>query len=87
MNDEFEGFAPSLTTPATKAESVSPDDLNDLSQVTRALYVGGAGDIRVVLVSGDTITIRNASAGVIYPLRVKRVLSTGTVATDIVGLR
>jgi hypothetical protein len=43
--------------------------------------------LTAVLISGEEVTLRNVQAGVIYPLRVKRVSSTGTTATDLVGLR
>jgi hypothetical protein len=35
--------------------------------------------------SGSGITLKNLAAGVWHPMRVKRVYSTGTTATDIVA--
>ena len=87
MEDDFTGHTDGLTSPATAAEAVTPDDGADLAFVTRAVYVGQGGDMNITLKSGDTIVLRGIQAGVIYPLRAVRVLATGTTATDIVGLR
>jgi hypothetical protein len=52
--------------------------------VTRALWVGGAGDLRVKLLDGQTVTIPSANVGW-HPLRVRQVFATGTTATNIVA--
>jgi hypothetical protein len=54
--------------------------------VTRAIILGAAGDVAVVLKNGDSITLPALAAGVIYPVRVSRVLATGTTATGLKGL-
>lgn len=87
MQDDFSSYNDGLTTPAVAAEAASPSDTLDMEFVTRAIYVGQGGDMNVMLKSGDTVLMRNMQAGVIYPLRVIRVLATGTTAVDIVGLR
>jgi len=38
------------------------------------------------MLGGETLTFRNLQGGVFYPLRVVKVLATGTTAADIVGL-
>lgn len=87
MADTFENFSSSLESPADNAASLTPNDSTDLSTVARGVYIGGAGDITVDFVGdGTNITITGLSAGVIYPFRVQRLYSTGTTATDIVGL-
>ncbi len=87
MEDEFGQFGTGLTTPATASEVVTPDDATNLAYATRGLYVGQGGDIRVTMLSGDVVTLRNIQPGIIYPIRVVQVLATGTTATDVVGLR
>jgi hypothetical protein len=68
------------------AIEVTPDDDNDLDYITRAVYVGGAGDLTAILEGGgEAVTFTGVQAGVIYPLRVRRVMET-TTATAIVGL-
>lgn len=87
MADEFENHTTSLTSPATAGETVVPSDQNDLTHCTRGLYVGATGAVVAVLVSGDEVTLNDAQAGVIYPLRIRRVKATGTTAAGLVGLR
>lgn len=87
MADDFETHQPGLTSPATAAETIAPSNTVALSHVTRAIYVGSAGDLRVTLVGGGTVTLTGVQGGVIYPLRATHVLATGTTATGLVGLR
>ena len=69
------------------AVAVTPADGSDLPLApTRALYIGVAGDVVVDTLGGDsTITFKAAPVGVL-PVRVKRVRSTGTTATNILAL-
>lgn len=70
--------------PVGKAAEVTPTDTN-LSQITRAIYIGGGGDLRVMMAADNAIVWhRNLAAGMYYPLRVKQIM-TGTTATDIVA--
>lgn len=74
--------------PAREGFAITPNDGADLSANTRALWVGGAGNIVVDFVgSGSSITIAGVPAGTLLPFEVKRVRATGTTATNIVGLR
>ena len=84
MSDAFQNYAPSLRDPVCKAEVVSPNDTIDLASVSRAVYVGGQGDLRVTLADGGVATFRSAAVGW-HPIRVQRVWATGTSATDIVA--
>lgn len=86
MEDVFEDHAASLTAPVTDAVALVPDDLADLTHVTRAIFVGVGGDARVVMQSGQTVTLVNLQAGVLYPFRIRRVLATGTTAAGLVGM-
>jgi len=86
MTDVFEDHAVSLTAPVTSAEIVTPSDSTDLNQITRALYVGVGGELSVVMLSGAVITLSNVAPGVLYPLRVQRVMATGTTASALIGL-
>lgn len=54
--------------------------------VTRALYIGGAGNVVVRTVKGEQITLTAVLAGTIYPIAVDKVLATSTTATNIVAL-
>jgi hypothetical protein len=72
--------------PAFEAEAVVPADDGNLDE-TRGLYIGGAGDLKVDMASGDTVTFTGIAGGVVHPLRVVRVYDTGTTATNILALR
>lgn len=86
MSDPFVNFMPGLEAPASSAFAVTPAD-SDLAKFTRALYVGGAGNLSLRLV-GDSadVTFTAVPAGTTLPVRCKRVNSTNTTATSIVGL-
>ncbi len=86
MTDRFSNMAASIDGPATRAFAVAPSDEADLSEVTRGLYCGAGGDLNLVMSSGETVLFAAVSEGAIMPLRVKRVLATGTTAGSIVGL-
>jgi len=70
---------------AVRAFAITPSDDDDLHEITRGIYVGVSGDLTVEM-NGVNITFVDIAAGVIHPIRVTKVLDTGTDATDIVGL-
>jgi len=73
--------------PAINAAAVTPDDSNDLTYMTRALWVGGAGNVTVIMQGGGAaVTFSGVTAGTVLPIRVSRVKSTSTTATLIVAL-
>ena len=84
--DAFADNTSSLTSPPESGAEITPQDSTELSHVTRALYVGGEGSLRVRMLGGAVVTLANVPAGSIMPLRVTAVLGTGTTATGIVGL-
>lgn len=85
--DRFRSFTESLLSPSEFCYAVVPHDGGDLPHATKALYVGGAGNVALVSVRGDSpTTFVNVPAGTILDVRTKAVLATGTTATDIVGL-
>jgi hypothetical protein len=68
------------------AALISKDDANDLATVATAIFVGGAGNIKVTTYGGETLLLTGLIAGQVLPLRVTRVWSTTTTATNIVAL-
>lgn len=48
---------------------------------TDGLWVGGAGSVRVRMVSGDDVTIQGVQAGTLLPIGVTKVYGGGTSAT------
>lgn len=84
MADDFLHNSPGLDSPADDAAAVTPHDTNDLDHVSRALWIGTAGNVSVVTKNGSTVTFPNASGWM--PIRASRVRATGTTATDIVAV-
>lgn len=87
MADQFETLAPGLEAPAGEFVEVVPNDVTNLANPSRYLYVGGTGDIVAVDLLGNTVTFKNVVAGTVLPIRAVRVDATGTTATSIIALR
>lgn len=86
MPDRFEQHAQGLESPATHGFMITPHDSDALPELTRALYVGGAGSLVVRLHSGAEITLAAVPAGTILPLRIDLIKATGTTASALAGL-
>lgn len=82
----YENHDSKLNDPAGAAAAVTPSNTTVLPE-TRGLYVGGTGDVAVVMRSGDAVTFRSVQAGTLIPIRVRQVRATGTTASGIVALR
>ena len=86
MPDRFADRSPSTDGPAFHGFAITANDGADLAEVTRALYVGTAGAVHVLMASGADMTFANVAAGTVLPIRAQRVLATGTTATLVLGL-
>ena len=86
MPDRFAHSEASLSGPASSGFAITPSDTIDLPEATRALYIGTGGNLSLRMLSGETLTFSNVTAGSLLPLRVSRVFATATTATAIVGL-
>jgi hypothetical protein len=65
---------------------VTPSNTSNLDQ-SGSLYVGGAGNIRGILVGdSDPITFVGILAGSFIPCEFKKIFASGTTATSIVVL-
>lgn len=84
--DTFSRFQQENFSPLTHAAAVTPHNTNELEYVTRALYVGGAGDVAVTMQDSGNVTFVGVPAGTTLPIRVKVVKVTGTDATSIIAL-
>lgn len=76
------------TAPACDGAAVTPSDTVDLTiKPTRGLWVGGGGNVAVLMSAlGTSLVFQNVGAGVLLPISVTRVLTTGTTATNILAL-
>lgn len=82
-------FSESITAqsaPIAYAEEISPHDANELSSYSRAIFVGGDGDLKLTTIGGSTVTLVAVKAGSILPIQAKIVFDTGTTATDLIAL-
>lgn len=85
--DKFRDVPVTSTSPADYAAAVVPSDSADLPVATRAIFVGAGGTLTVTMVGSATpVTFTGMGAGMIYPLRVRRVHTTGTTAANLVAL-
>lgn len=78
-----------VSSQARNAVTVTPSDSADLAVPAKALYIGSAGDIVVLPINAtdDSQTVKFSNHPVGYlPLQVRRVLSTGTIASGIISL-
>jgi hypothetical protein len=67
--------------------AIAPSDSVDLSFAPKSLYVGGAGNLVLRDQFGNDVTFTAVPVGAVLRVSPRRVLSTGTTATGIVGLR
>ena len=71
--------------PAEDAVVIVPSDSANQGPF-RGLYVGVAGNITLVTLANNTVLFSNVPVGV-FPVGCRRVNSTNTTATNMVGLK
>lgn len=76
---------------SSQVQSVTPSDTENFQYETQpnrgaVLYVGTAGDLRVLTPNNDDVVFKNVAEGSFLPVQVVRVFSTDTTAEDIVAL-
>ncbi len=84
----WQGAPPDWSAPATKADAITKADAVFAGGVVyRALWVGGAGDLTVILADDSVaVVIAAVPAGTLLPVAVRQV-SLATTASSIVVLR
>ena len=76
----------------SRAAAVTPSDTDNIPSLSGGanngcvLYVGGAGNVRVLTAGSDDVTFTGVNAGTFLPIQVLRVYSTSTTATTILAL-
>lgn len=83
--DRFATSRSQIDAPYTYAEVVTKSDTVNLAYVSRAIYVGVAGDVTLVTRDGQTVTFKALPVGT-HRIRASRINSTGTAATDMLAL-
>lgn len=86
--DQFNNSREGLESPADNVIDIDAekDDATDLTFVIRGLHVGGGGVVRGILNGETTERDFTVNAGALYPYRFKRIFSTGTTATGLLGV-
>jgi hypothetical protein len=76
---------PRSSDPAHHAVAIAPNDKADLAFASTAIFIGGAGNLRVTMLGGELVTFTGLLAGW-HAIRVTRVWATNTTATNIVAV-
>jgi len=74
--------------PIQGAFAITAHDTNELANVTRAIWVGTTGNIKVVFAEDTTaeaVTLNAVPVGM-YSWAVRQVYATGTTASNLLGL-
>lgn len=69
---------------AENGAAVSPNNSTDLAHDS-VIYCGSGGDIKVDTVNGDTLTFVGVVGGSTLPVKVRRVYTTGTDASNMIA--
>lgn len=83
MIDSFSDHTTDISAPPSNAQQVIPSDTGDLPFVTRAIYVGTAGDVRLRTHNGQDVIYKDLVGGKV--IRATRIYSTGTTAGAIIA--
>lgn len=83
--DDFASIQSSFGSDISHLAAITPDDSNDLVHVTRAIYIGAVGTLKVTTIGGETVTLPSGllAANVGHRIRISRIWATGTSATPI----
>lgn len=83
--DTFSGNGRAIDSPAWGGEAVVPHAANEQGVISRGLYVGGAGNVSVLMMDGSTLLFVALPIG-IHAIRCRRVNAIGTTATNMLFL-
>ncbi len=75
------GLSANIFTATSKAYSIYADN-----NTPAVLYIGGAGNVRVLTDGGNDVTFNGTLAGSYFPIQVLKVFATGTTATNIIAI-
>lgn len=81
-------YSPTFPMFPGDAFSITPNDSADLPNIA-VVYVGGfgtTGAVKVTTAQGTDVTFLGVPAGAVLPVQVRRVWSTGTTATNLLGI-
>lgn len=81
MADKFDGYQNGLGTPATGSEviDISSTD-HTLANISRGIWVGGSGNLKVDMKDSTGITFYNVPAGTLLPVRATKVYGASSAS-------
>lgn len=85
MAKENEAFV-AYNASAWGALTIAPSDTTVLTPNLRALWVGGAGNVAVRMLDGNTVIFVGVPAGTYLPIQIDQVRLTSTTATNMIGM-
>lgn len=85
LTDALWGFRKDFLGSGSKFAAITPHNSTDIP-LTRAVYVGGAGNLVAVDADNTATTFTAVAAGTLLPIRVRRINSTDTTATALVAI-
>lgn len=84
--DDYVQLQTGLDSPYRHGGAITPSDTVDMSNVSRAIYVGGTGTITYISEQGETVALLgNIPVGAVLRVCASRVKATGTTATNLVA--
>ncbi|KKK96204.1 hypothetical protein LCGC14_2665100 [marine sediment metagenome] len=88
VRDDAKYYAGSgWNSPFTRCFSITPQDDKELNHLPRALFIGGAGNMMLVAENDDDpVTFIGLKKGDVLTVRAKKILATGTTATQLIGM-
>jgi hypothetical protein len=75
-----------MSGPASHGFAVTPSDSTLLAETTRGIYVGTGGTIAALMLSGASVSFVAVPSGATLPVRLTKIMATGTTASNIVAL-
>lgn len=80
-----------IIEPYNYAKVVAKSDTIDIPKLAgdnaaAAIYVGGTGDVTLLLVDGTSVLFTAVPVGTVLPIAAKRIMSTGTAGGPFVAL-
>lgn len=75
------GLSANIFTATSKDYSIFAEN-----NTPAVLYIGGAGNVRVLTEGGSDVTFNGTLAGSYFPIQVLRVFDSGTTATNIIAI-
>lgn len=81
MADRFQSNAEGPSSPPQRAATVTPNDSEDLPDVTKGIHCSAAGDLVAIFADDSSAVTLTLLAGTTYRYRLRRILATGTTAT------